>query len=148
MTKEELAAVYRNFLVEEGFSPSIDEDGDVVFKYEGKHFYIPVDEDDEEFFRLLFAPFWSIESEDERRMVCAAACEATEKVKVAKIFPHGENVLGSVEMFLPEVEDFKPVFQRALGCLSTAVGVFVEAMKRSEKTIVDVEEDSRMSADS
>ena len=148
MTKEELGAMYRDFLTEEGFSPFIEEDGDVTFKYEGKVHGISVDEGDEEFFRLIFAPFWDIENEEERRKVHAAACEATAKVKVAKIFPLGDDVVGSVELFLPEVDDFKPVFKRALRCLSAAVDAFVVSMRRGEKAIVVIEDGAGASVDS
>lgn len=77
----------------------------------------------------------------------AAACEATAKVKVAKIFPLGDEVIGSVELFLPEVDDFKPVFKRALRCLSTAVNAFVKSMRRDEKAIVEIEDDAEASVD-
>ncbi len=120
--------MYHAFLLEEGYSPKIDEDGDVVFKFEGGNYVILIDEDDEDYFVLLYPSFWSIESEEERAKVILAALQATTKTKVAKVLPGDDNTTAAIEMFCSPPEAIRPVFQRALRALSVAVRNFREAM--------------------
>ncbi len=81
MTKQERAEMYRSFLASEGYTPKIDNDGDVAFKFEGGNYYILVDDKDEAFFRLAYPGFWEIESEEERAKVIEAALHATAQTK-------------------------------------------------------------------
>ena len=129
MTKQERAEMYRGFLAEEGYVPKIDGDGDVTFKYEGGGYFIGVDEKDEEFFRLVFPSFWSIESEVEREKVAKAALQATAETKVAKVFPVRDNTWASIEMFCSPPEAFKAVFRRSLSALQASVESFREGMQ-------------------
>lgn len=99
MTKQERSEMYRKYLTEEGYAPKIDDDGDVRFKYEGRYYFIAVDENDEEFFQLVFPNFWTIESDAERDKVAKAAIQATAKTKVAKVFPVNDNTWALIEMF-------------------------------------------------
>ncbi|MGE0192563.1 MAG: hypothetical protein AB7T63_11045 [Planctomycetota bacterium] len=134
MTKEEQADLYFLHLVEEGYAPQIDKDGDVVFKYEGGTWFLQIDERDPEFFRLVFPNFWSIESDDERERVERAALKATADTKVAKVFPVREDTWASVEMFVSPPEGFRPVFRRCLAAVGAAVAAF-----RREMTSADAE---------
>ena len=129
MTNQELAELYRAHLSEEGFSPKIDSDGDVIFKFEGRSHFISVNAEDENFFRLIFPNFWPIENEDERKKVNAAALQATAKTKVAKIFPVKDNVCASIEMFCSPPEVFKAVLTRSLNALRAGVENFREGMQ-------------------
>jgi hypothetical protein len=129
MTKQERAELYRQYLVEQGYAPRIDEDGDVAFKYEGGSYWIMVDDTDETFFRVIFPNFWSIDSEDERVKVTYAALHATERTKVAKVFIVGNNTWSSIEMFCSPPDVFKPVFSRSLRALQTSVDNFREKMQ-------------------
>ena len=61
------AELYMDFLSGEGYRPTIDNDGDVVFKVEGGLYYIDVDADDAVYFRVVYPNFWSIENPDEIR---------------------------------------------------------------------------------
>jgi len=128
MDKKQRAKMYENFLLEEGFTPTIDQDGDVIFKAEGRTYAILIDERDEEFFRLVFPNFWPIESNEERVKVEQAALQATAETKVAKIFPVRNNVWASIELFCSPPEAFKPVFSRSMSALRAAVGTFAEKM--------------------
>ncbi len=128
MTKEERAEMYRRHLAEEGFFPKIDGDGDVVFKYEGLLFFIAVDDEDEDFFRIVFPNFWSIDSEEERARVERAALEATAKTKVAKVFPVRDDTWATIEIFCTPPESFRHVFRRSLSALRAGIKNFQEAM--------------------
>ena len=53
MTKKDIAERYRQHLATQGYAPWIDEDGDVVFRCEGRTYCIIIDEDEPTFFRLI-----------------------------------------------------------------------------------------------
>lgn len=123
--------MYRQFLAEEGYVPQIDDDGDVLFKFEGANYFIAVDEDDDQFFRVVLPNFWPIESEEERELVAAAALLATMNVKATKVFPVGDDTWASIEMFCSPPEAFKPVFLRCLRAIQAAVSNFRDAMQQA-----------------
>ena len=131
MSKEELAEKFSQYLTQEGFAPKIDKDGDVTFKFEGGTYFILISEDDDVFFSLAYPNFWEIESEEERVRAAIAASTATANVKVAKVFPRGDNVWASIEMFLSPMESFQPVFLRSLSALQSGVRRFRDEMKEA-----------------
>lgn len=121
MTREERVEMYRDYLAREGYFPSIDDDGDVRFKFEGGSYCIVVDEKDEPYFHLIFPSFWKIQNEVERAQVSLAAQYATRKTKVAKVYPVRDNVWASIEMFISPPESFETVFRRSLHALRASV---------------------------
>ena len=129
MTKQERAEMYRSFLASEGYTPKIDSDGDVAFKFEGGNYYILVDDKDEAFFRLAYPGFWEIESEEERAKVIEAALHATAQTKVTKVFPVRNNTWATIEMFCSPPEVFQSVFHRCLTALRAGVVSFQEKMR-------------------
>ena len=120
-------AMYRDFLSKEGFNPIVDEGGAIMFRFEGKGYIILVDDDDE-FFRLIFPNFWSIDSEDERIKVQDAALHASSRTKVTKIFPAQDDTWAVIEMFCNPPENFKSVFSRSMSALQAGVRTFTEKM--------------------
>jgi hypothetical protein len=130
VSKEDNVLDFCNFLRKEGYLPSVDEDGDVVFKFEGRTYLVLLDDKDDEFFRLVFPGFWEITSEEERIMVERAALTATAETKVAKVFPVRDNTWATIELFVPDIESAQRVFNRSLRALQTAVRTFVEQMQK------------------
>lgn len=122
--------LYIDYLVQEGFRPSTDSDGDVTFKAEGKYYYIDIDASDAGYFRLVFPNFWPIERDEELVKAVLAANYATMMTKVAKVYVRrdGKNVVASIELFLGRPEYFRDVFQRAMRALNTSVEHFREKM--------------------
>lgn len=131
LTKEGLQRLYMAYLADEGYRPSIDEDGDIQFKREGYTLYIGVDAEDTEFFRVFNANIWEIESADELARARMAADHATRVTKVSKVFLTSDlkDVWVSTELFLARPEDFKPVFERSLRALDYARNEFLKRMK-------------------
>jgi hypothetical protein len=125
-----LRAIFKNFLAEEGFRPEVDDDGDVVFKREGRVFFIDVHEDDPEFFMIALPNIWPIESAEERIQVLSAAAHTNENEKAAKVFTKKDDVWITIEMFVNDPEDFKTVFDRSLEAIDSAVDTFVARMKK------------------
>ncbi len=123
-----LQKMYINFLKGEGYETSIDDDGDVNFEADGRTYFIEVNEDDLEFFRLVLPNIWPIESELERIQVMEACNKANFKVKTAKAYATDDNVWIAVEVFLEKPDDFEAIFERSLGVIDYCVDIFVEAM--------------------
>ncbi len=119
---------YSEFLVEQGYRPSIDEDGDVTFKYEGGHYYLSVSEDDDLFFQLVYARFWNLEDEDERLRGINAANEINMRFKVVKVYIRNDDTSATIECFMHHPNDFKGYFERSLRALQRAVFEFRDLM--------------------
>lgn len=128
-SKEQLQALFMGFLAAEGYRPEIDSDGDVVFKREGKSYFIAVREDDPEFFQIVMPNIWEIENGTERAQVLVAADHSNSLSKVAKVHTLRDNVWVSIELLLNEPEDFKPVFNRSMSAIDNGVANFVEKMR-------------------
>lgn len=131
MTKSELQQMYQDYLQSEGFRPEIDQDGDITFKYEGKEYYIIVDEDDLEYFTIMSFEVWKIDSPEELLKAQAACVFATRRTKVAKSFITDDKVRFKIELFVAKPEDFKGVFIRSLGALDTVRENFVTTMREN-----------------
>ena len=128
MTPPERAEMYREHLQEQGYFPEIDDDGDVVFRHEGGTYIITVEED-EDFFRLIFANFWALEDKAERAKAVRAAHDVTRAVKAAKVFCVRENMWCTLEAFHSPPENFRPVLKRSIRAVQAAVARFVELMR-------------------
>ena len=124
MNRAELGQMYLDYLRQEGYEGKIDEDGDVLFKFEGGTYFVLIEEEDEMFFQIMFPSFWPIESEEEGAWVEKAAQLATRSTKVAKVYPQRDNVTASVELLCVPPEAFKAVFRRALRCIQAGVTKF------------------------
>jgi hypothetical protein len=121
---------YLTFLAEEGYRPRIDANGNVAFKCEGRNYVIKIDEEDEEFFYLVYPNFWRIESDEELVQVNEAALAVTADCKVVKIFPVGDtNTWATIELFCYPPQTVKDVFDRCLSTLRTGVEEFVAKME-------------------
>ncbi len=130
MSKADRIRTFSDFLRGEGYMPTIDGDGDIMFKREGRTYLVVLDDDDDEFFRILFPGFWKIENDEERRRVERAALKATTDTKVAKVFPIRDNTWATIELFCSSIEHAKPIFTRALGALEVAVHTFADEMRK------------------
>jgi len=121
--------IYMEYLTEEGFRPKLDEEGDIVFKSEGKTYVLFASTGDEQLFRLGALWIWPIESEEERQRALAAAADATCTLKVAKVYPVHDNIWVTVEMLFEQPEHFRGVFLRALSLVQAGVNRFNEQMR-------------------
>ncbi len=126
--------VYIDHLTELGLDPKVDEDGDIHYVDEGIDCFIIIDNEDEQFFRLV-APgivklglFDNIGATDDIEVVCRS-------VKCAKGMIVDNHVWISVESFFETREDFAKVFDRCRGSLALGVETFLEIYEpvRKEK---------------
>lgn len=123
--------IYLDYLADEGFKAHIDSDGDIGFKYEGGDYYVIVDEDNQ-FFRLVYPAFWKLDDDAEIKRALVAAEQVNDKVKTGKVMFVGEWVWASVESFVEDREDFKPIFSRSLGALRSTWRTFIDEMNDAE----------------
>lgn len=128
MTEREIAEGYAEFLESEGYRPQIDGDCDVVFKCEGRTYYISPDERDPSYFRLVFPNFWSIDGEDERIKVALAASRINARIKVVKLYLTRDDTTAAVEVFCDTPDAYKAIFSRSLGALQAAEHQFRSVM--------------------
>ena len=117
-------------LTEEGYRPRFDEDGDLLFKSEGRYLYIDDYADDEHFIRLFAPNLWAIESEAERQQAMVLANQVTRAFKSAKVFliENQANVWASIELFIADAAAFTAVLPRCLSTLESAIHLFHEGM--------------------
>jgi len=121
MDSKERAKLFQRFLEEEGYRPTIDNDGDIVFKHEGGTFIILVRGEDDEYFILLYPNFWEIESDEELERAYLACNTANREQKVAKVWVREDrkNVNATLEDLLPTNRECKeraaPLHTRATG---------------------------------
>lgn len=127
-SESELQSMYMDFLEDQGIDGWIDSDGDVQFEYNDRNYFVEVNEDDNEFFRVVLFNIWPIESNSEAVQV-AFACDAVNReMKVAKAYTSNDNVWIACELFVGNPRDFKPVFMRCLESIDSGVETFVENM--------------------
>ena|ERR1700722_16164702 len=129
MDKPQRIEMYKAYLIEEGYKPEVDADGDLFFKREGRRFLLLAETKDDEYFQIIFPNFWKIETEPERQKVLAACALACASTKVAKVYPIKNNVWAAYETLLPKPEDFKSIFPRALSILDAGIRTFLDSMK-------------------
>jgi hypothetical protein len=128
--KKQQAEMFQQYLTAEGYLPTIDEDGDVMFKSEGTTFLIIPDEQDGEFFRLALPNFWSIDDEDERERGKIACLEVAKSLKVVKLFPVGDDTWATVEMFVSPIQSVMDVFWKCVRSLHHAKNAFGKQMRQ------------------
>ena len=127
-TMEELQMMYLSVLEKNDIKGTIDSDGDVQFTYDDFTYFIDVDEDDPEYFGLVLANIWPIESEMERLQVLKAADVVNANKKVGKIYINNDNVWVTYEDIQKDVGDFEAYFERGLQIIMQSVGMFRENM--------------------
>ena len=114
------------YLKEQGYHAKVDKDGDIVFKCESMNLAILVDDNDEDFFRLILPNFWEIESEGELDHVLLASSEINHEIKLIKITTSDMETHASVEMLLTSAQDIAKIFEKSLRCIQHATYKFAE----------------------
>ncbi|MBO3699015.1 hypothetical protein [Roseivirga sp. E12] len=122
---------YVSFLTDKDYSPEVDEDGDVKFKYKERTFYITIDMEDKNFFRLARLANLKLDSESEITKAKNLCHEVTKDAKVAKVYWINGVIWTSSEIVLQEFDDFTSIFDRVLTLTDKAYLKFVKLWKES-----------------
>ncbi len=127
-------ALYRKALEEEGYRFTVDEDGDISFRCEGKWYVLFVDSDPM-YFRLTIPNLFECKGQQQADLALVVANDLNRSYKVAKLVVVDGWVWCNVEMFLIPLDTFRATFERCVELLSEACGDFRQRMKRApEKT--------------
>lgn len=128
MTEVEIQAMYMEYLDSEGIESFIDSDGDVRFEYNNHNYFLEVNEEDQEFFRVVLFNMWAIESEEERVRAHAACNTVCRDLKVVKAYILNDNTWMACELYLKDPSDFSEVFFRCVRTIEDGVDAFVAEM--------------------
>lgn len=128
VTPTRYATEVLEFLAEEGFRPSLDDEGDVVFKFEGGWYFLITSKEDATYFALYHLRFWSLDDAAERLRAHEAAAQAHMRIRVGRITVLDDNVSASVDAYLPDDQAWRDLLMRNLSGLQAVVGAFREHM--------------------
>ena len=98
------------YLKSQGLVPKIDEDNDIIFKYQMLTFIYFNNDDDEQFFRLALPGIFDV-TEENRTTVLEAMNEVNKRMKVVKAYIPREDVWIAAEIMMdstPELDDIVP----------------------------------------
>lgn len=130
-TQTKLRNEIKSFLQEEGFMPSVDKDGDVSFKKEGKQYWVSVsDEVTNPMFVTIGAAFNKPEEYSLSTVMLAAA--DLNLVKGVKVLCGEDSFVIQGELFLGNAEQFKYAFYKIISQIESVVYIFDEACKDNQ----------------
>lgn len=130
-TQTKLRNEIKSFLQEEGFMPSINKDGDISFKKEGKQYWVSVsNEDTNPMFVSIGAGFNKPEEYSLSTVMSAAA--DLNLVKGVKVLCGEDSFVIQGELFLGNAEQFKYAFYKILSQIESVVYLFDEACKNNQ----------------
>jgi hypothetical protein len=126
--KKELQEKYMAFLKEEGFSPTIDSDGDVKFKNEGNIFYLRPTTD-KKYFEVL--RILTDDNSDKFVSLLKSSNVTMKEFRLIRIIIYENSNEGFVvhfrsDNYLGEEEDFKKIFYRSLNVITSSIDFFKE----------------------
>lgn len=113
--KEQITTVLERI----GYKPMCDEDGDILIRYQLKHFYFFVNEEDEDHFIQIIHPQFAEIEEGEETIHLAACNKVTRETKMAKVFVDQtfKNITASCEFFYTDEDALEMNIAKALRIL-------------------------------
>lgn len=122
---------YVNFLTGKGYSPEVDSDGDVKFTFNERTYYITIDMEEKNFFRIARLANLKLDSEADITKAINICHEVTKEEKVAKVYWINGTIWTSSEIILKDPNDYLAIFDRVLRLTESAYDKFVELWKES-----------------
>jgi len=110
----------REQLKELGYNPSLDDDGDLIFKASGYTFLIILDDDDDTYYQVIVPAIDSI-GEDDAVKKTVAALSVSKTLKCVKICFTDKYLNMNYEGFYDSVDDFNLVLERTINLMSRCV---------------------------
>ena len=117
-----------DFLANDGFRPSINSDGEIMFHFEGRICYLQTTAGDAEYLRIIIVNFRPVADAGDLARVTAAAQDATAGTKVIKIFTLDADTWCVAEFLLPDPTRFTDVFPRTLSAMRAALRTFEKSL--------------------
>lgn len=121
---------YISFLKSEGFTPSIDNDGDIKFKFEGKTYWINSNDDE-----LFFSVSRYVGNSDEgcsnkMKKVVKESDNQYKSLNVEILGSDCQTIKFSSSSLLAQPEDFKVIFERSLRIVNYGVNFSKEEYQK------------------
>jgi len=127
--ESELQEIFKELLVFNGIENGwVDSDGDIQFTYNDHNYFIEINEEDNEFFRLVLFNIWPIESVEERLDVLNAIDVVNRDRKVVKAYTTNDNVWIAAELFISNPHDVNTIFLRCLEVIEGSIETFTSEM--------------------
>ena len=122
MTKQESITTT---LEKMGYQPTVDDDGDITFRYQMKHLYVMNSEKEEPFVTLLFPQFTDVE-EGKELLVLGVCNKLTRDLKLVKVYIDQtfKNVSASCDFYYTDEEALEDNLKRGLNVLSAIRTLF------------------------
>ena len=113
-----------------GFKPEIDDDGDIMVRYQMKTIYVFVGDEEDSYVAVLLPQFHEIE-DGEETLVLATCNKMTRELKLAKVFVDHtfKNVSASCEFYYANEESLEHSLDKSLQMLG-----IVRSQFRKNKT--------------
>ena len=115
-------------MTEEGYRPSLNADGEIMFRFEGKTCYLQTSEKDHDALRIVIVNFHPLKTKADREKATVAAQEATASTKVVKIFTLDDDTWCVVELLMPEPERFPEILSRTLSAIRAGLASFSKTL--------------------
>ena len=125
MTKNELIIEKLKKL---GLRPEIDEDGDIMVRYQMKRFFVIVGDEEDNYLSVLFPQFYEIE-DGEQTLILATCNKLTRELKLAKVFvDHAfKSVSATCEFFDADEESLEQNISNSFKMLGLVRSTFRNA---------------------
>ena len=122
MSKKELIL---KTLEKMGYSPEVDNDGDIMLCYQMKHIYVMMGDEDEPYVSVMLPQFHEID-EGQETLVLAVCNKMTRELKLAKVYIDQtfKNVTATCEFFYANEESLEQNLRNSLQMLGVVRTVF------------------------
>ncbi|MBR4562851.1 MAG: hypothetical protein IKO26_00145 [Paludibacteraceae bacterium] len=126
MNKKELI---QSVLTKMGYSPEVDNDGDIMFRYQMKTIYVMIGDDEEPFITLTYPQFYEIE-EGEDDLVLAVCNKLTRSLKLLKVFIDQtyKNVSTTCDFYYINEESLEQNMEHALDIIGIVRTYFLHKL--------------------
>lgn len=104
-----------NWLKEQGFKNERDNDGDLLFKYQGVNLFCCKDDNDKQFLRVIMPGIYQIDGD--RLKVLEAINTISCDLKAIKAFIVQDRLWLAIEMFIDSTPDIDDFIERCLDIL-------------------------------
>jgi hypothetical protein len=132
---ETLRAFVLETLTEEGYRPKVDDDGDILFKYEGNSICLEFDHRDPGYLRWIQPIAPPPDADSSINCIHAAVNHTVERCKGVKVFLTAtRGVMASVEFVIDDVSEITPTkLERHFMMLSVGDRTFNEILREIEE---------------
>ena len=128
--------IYQELLVNAGYRPAIDEDGDVTFRAEGFYFVLYSNEADAEYFQLVLPNVWRFEAVDTPQIL-KVANRVTREFKFTKVVVLDNNAVWvAAELLFSKPRDAEVMLRRTVDTMLTARRNFVDEVAQEPEKLI------------